>query len=334
MDRPIIYLDQNILGEPLEALIASNQYAYWKDTFYIGYSDETLVEIARAEMGADRFLSNLEKLQTVHIHPNMEGFEIKEGYLLKLTPPRLRFRELSLTGRLMDETTVLNVAHKLYGGQPDKTYPELLGEQIDAMGINWNMDLEALDLSAAQQSAFGDLLREILRLIRSGTAEAAQSMQEQTSAYGSGNPLADFRKEVVPNLEAINDIEGDNIVRRIAEELQKSNAFYSKKGVEEIFNLNGKNSVTGRPLDIVEKARNIMLMLNWFGYKADKRLKREDKFKSSSSDLVHAGYGSLCHAIVTRDKGFKARLQATYQFLELRTSVLSVDLENGLKFVD
>ena len=72
LPRPLIYVDQNILGAPLEALIQSEAFAAWRDTVVLVYSNETMNEIMRSEGLAPEFLGNLSKFVTARVFDELD----------------------------------------------------------------------------------------------------------------------------------------------------------------------------------------------------------------------------------------------------------------------
>ena len=129
-DKPLLYLDQNLLGSPLEALIADTEkLSQWRNNLYISFSDETLKEIIRSGGLADRFLNNLCKFETVHLRHELDENRKLTGRIIgRLVSPRERYTELLENPISFDETRLM---HKFYGGQKDKTLSEVMNEQTE-----------------------------------------------------------------------------------------------------------------------------------------------------------------------------------------------------------
>jgi hypothetical protein len=65
----------------------------------------------------------------------------------------------------------------------------------------------------------------------------------------------------------------------------------------------------------------VLKYLEEIGYRADKF----ENFRSRMHDVTHAIYGAGADYLVTGDKRFRARVIATYEFLELPTKVVSIE---------
>ena len=154
IQKPLIYLDQNTLGDPLEALIGSSRYSAWRDNVVIVFSDETLTEILRYGDANGRFLKNLEAFETARIFQEISRFRPTGEHILKFKRPSVRYCEMIEEGLPASPDLLgLGVLHKLFGGEPDRSYDDISAAQVDAMRSTWRNEVKGLELPADLRNA-------------------------------------------------------------------------------------------------------------------------------------------------------------------------------------
>lgn len=326
IQKPLIYLDQNILGEPLEALIGSSRYSAWRDNVVIVFSDETLTEILRYGDGNGRFLKNLEAFETAHIFQEMRRFRPTGEHILKFERPTARYREMIEEGPPASPDLLgLGVLHKLFGGETDRSYYDISAAQVDAMRSAWRNEVKGLDLPADLRNALEAFHDQTVSLVSAALSDTASKLAQQLEPGGAQTTSVSFRRDAKIDVEAINAIEGNGSILKIWETIQAANPSLHSMSFDAFCHVEGVSPYTGIAYSIPDKVRSMMLILNLIGYKSDKKLSRADKFLSSHTDLAHAAYGSLCDAIISNDVKFRNRLASVFDYLDVPTQILTSD---------
>jgi hypothetical protein len=330
LGRPIVYLDQNLLGEPLEKLINSERYVSWKKNVIIAYSDDTIAEILRAKGLATRFLNNLEQFDTVRIYHELENFRQTGRHIARFERPRDRLNEIVSDG-LLASTELLGVGilHKMFGGQGHLSLAEIVDEQVKSLKESWLSNIDEIGLAPSEVEALTNLFLGLLKSGLSDFAEQTRVLGDALNPDGTETSVLDFRRELNLDPVSLNAIDGKDAVEKIWRLVKSSSDSYKNKSIEEFFSIQGDNPYTGAPYTTQEKVRSVMLILNVIGFHSDKKLRKTERFTASMSDLGHSVWGSLCTAIATKDTGFRQRLQAAYAFLEIPTLIYDVDTSEG-----
>jgi len=333
LPRPLIYVDQNILGAPLEALIQSEAFAAWRDTVVLVYSNETMNEIVRSEGLAPEFLGNLSKFVTARVFDELDDRLRPTGrFKIRVESPQQRYR-VTLEEQLLASPDLqgLGVLHKLFGGEADRSYADISAAQVGEMQRAWKSELDQIDLPAAFRELLDQLHDSIISVASGALSSTAKTLAKNLQPNGRQVTSVDFRRDLGLDMETLNSIKGDKVIERIWALIQSTNDTVRGWSFEAFCNVEGESPFTGKPYTIPDKVRSMMLILNLIGYQSDKKLSRSDKFISSQSDLGHAAYGSLCDAIVSNDIRFRKRLSAVYAYLYVPTRIFSVDVSNGFR---
>ncbi|PKP80496.1 MAG: hypothetical protein CVT79_14510 [Alphaproteobacteria bacterium HGW-Alphaproteobacteria-18] len=326
MNRPVVYFDQNMLIEPIEALLTSKNFEAWKRDVIIAYSDETITEVIRSAGLEDRILDNLDKFDTIRLFRELINFKQTNRFLCQSQKPRQRFDELKNNPWFMSfELNGLAHLHKIFGGDKDRSHNDISSEQLTKLKNVLSTELKNLGMTEEGIDPILGLLPQ-------------QAVHIDESLFGpkesNSTPALEFKKILSVDAQKLNAITDNDIIEQVWELIRNSskNSIYSE--IHDLFPKSGKNPITGDPFTIPEIANNLMLTLNMIGYYPDRKLHKPQQFTASASDLGHAAWGTLCSAVVTRDGRFRQRLKATYQYLKLETCIFDIDLSNGFELVD
>lgn len=332
---PTLYLDQNILGLPLEALISSSRYEVIRDQVAIAYSDETLSEIHRSSGMAESFLSNLDKFKTLRLYPEMNNFSLTGRYIGRFENPRDRLH-LMVSENLFasPELTGIKSLQKIYGGSIDLGQVDIVNAQFAALLKSVNADLNNISLDPEVRKLISNFISGQLNLANSVARQNAFAIQEYFNSSVADDPVTDFRKHLNLNPSKLNSIVGDDVLERIWELVRKASPECEELGMQQFFCITGNCRLSGKPLTQPEKVRNIVSTLNLLGYYSDNNLDKDKKLFASVSDLGHAGWGSLCTAIATNDRRFQKRILAAHRYLNLNTVVYGVDLTSDFELIE
>ena len=326
-NKPLVYLDQNILGEPLEAIISADNDKRFRDRIILVYSDDTMAEILRSEGLAARFIDNLEMFQTVRALAELENFKPTGRYLFRVERPRNRIREIIEDGLLAGfDLQGLGILHKFFGGQGEKNFSDIADAQLSAMKENWKLNVEQLGFDQNYQRSLDTIHEALAKMVSSALNHAADQLNAELGSRE--NSVMDFRRELNIDQQELNSITGKNAIKQIWALLQTSYPQAASMELEDYFGISNTNPLTKKPYTVHEKVRSMMLILNLMGYHSDKRLKNIGKFTASMSDLSHAAWGSQCTDIVSKDARFRKRLRAVYDYLNVPTYIHNLD-NNG-----
>lgn len=310
-------------------MINSDKFELWQKHVIIAYSDETIREIGRAEYLAERFLNNMEKFKTVRIYQKFNNFIPTGIHVCKFEKPRQRFDEMRKENLFASfEIQGLGILHKVFGGQKDKSIEDITKAQKTDLKKSLEEDLLRAGIIPEDVISITQCLDGFFDRHKPITSAMVRNLEQALASKGQNTPLLDIRNALQIDSEALNAIEGQNILERIWELIIGSTASLRDVDMGAFFGFEGNNPITNKPLTTPDKVGNIMLILNMLGYAADKKLHETKKFVSSTSDNIHAQYGCLCTAIVSNDRRFQKRLYAAFQYLNIDSAIYSVDHSN------
>ena len=108
--------------------------------------------------------------------------------------------------------------------------------------------------------------------------------------------------------------------------LQQNNAELVNFELDDFFQLKkGLNSES--EFYIFQKVNQIYIMLNLIGYYQDEGIhKKEKRFIASFSDMSHASYACFCEYLFTRDKNFSIKVRVAYEYLNVATKVVNIEV--------
>jgi hypothetical protein len=121
----------------------------------------------------------------------------------------------------------------------------------------------------------------------------------------------------------LNQIKGPSIVQKVCDRL-RSQGHYVDSSDEELMAVDKNYIRPGQPLHIHEKIVAILSQLNSFGFRKDEKLKKFNKVRAHSFDFSHATIAGTVEYFCCDDAAFSDRLKATFEYLNIRTKVVSL----------
>lgn len=266
----------------------------------------------------------------------------------------LKHVKLDFFSRINDllHASTVDMTHHYHGGQPDLTPKEQASKKFgDFLDLTAKLEneiettlgelkendlyeLEAANCMNVEQLKksisrhFADLQFEFLRVI----TESSKSFDEKPSGQFS-NQVGEFRKQIDFTRLQLSQIQPPNIVESIAKRMHENN-IYSDQTCEDIFGISRNFRHPDKPLLLWEKVYMVYMVymqLNSIGYNKDENLKEESKVSAHLYDAQHLLPASVCSVLCTRDKKFRMKAIATYEYLAINTEVLSLsDLLEGV----
>ncbi len=148
----------------------------------------------------------------------------------------------------------------------------------------------------------------------------SQKMGELFDKETSENNYITWEKAIGVGPKELKNIEPPGVVEKVWEQISKD--FPEEVTFEKMFGLAPKFERDIAPNNNVDKCNAIYHALNFFGYYRDTGMKKLRRVHASSCDMTHAGYASLCDALLSGDKDFCVKAEAVYEFLKIRTKVI------------
>ena len=346
-DKPLAYLDQNILDlftEPQCLLKKDSElFNFLKNEVQAVYSPTTLEEIYRSVINGKSsvyglaFLDVLKELNAHFITLITENGEVSNTIFRSWEEPLIHFNQFVENNYLNKFVHPLrNNLFAIFGGIKD--FNKLENEQID----NLNNLLIFLESSLKFLESCEDKDEYILSEIEKYKVEIPK-LRMQQKEYESFVQLSvqhledankeqaahkKFRDSLKVDLNHLRKIEFPNVLVQIWKMLQQNNAELVNFELDDFFQLKkGFNSES--EFYIFQKVNQIYTMLNLIGYHQDEGIhKKEKRFIASFSDMSHASYACFCEYLFTRDKNFSIKVRVAYEYLNVATHVVNIEVNS------
>lgn len=348
MDKPSVYLDQNILDCLLKE--ASDQLMdYLSQNWIICYSPTTLSEIHKAGSNSNNsrylhdFLDLLDKLSAKFLTNTLELDGTRQHFMrwnvnsyeayIKYIEDILPFENMLInTLKIgMVNYSQIDTPSKQVEGQINELF--LLLKYIGNCQDILRMGLEKEIYSKHEKALFGKFvsdsekhLEELLKqvpVVKSGLERFYQELYLMGAEKGISQQL---RKECQINHDNLNKIEGKNTFERIIDYIQS------------LSDINGDllqvflNNINDESRQIFERIMLAYDFLNLIGYKVDKSLHKENKFLSAQKDSEHVGFASLCDWFISNDQRLIHKTKVIYEYFGINTNIFSLGDLNDHSF--
>ena len=125
----------------------------------------------------------------------------------------------------------------------------------------------------------------------------------------------------------LNNLEPPQILNKIWHKFKSVHPFDKVCGdIDDFFRLKTNPIYPERPYFKHEKVHSVYNMLNSLGYYPDSKVHKERRFVAAMSDNSHASMASFCNVLLSRDENFVKKVTAAYEYLELPTIVIHVNV--------
>lgn len=291
------------------------------------YSDENLAEIYRSKGFENRFLDVLQHIDAYHLIPIVDS---SSRYTGQINIERLNsFKAFHSYAENLESQPKGNfgldeLLQKMYGGQQQKSYPEIVSVTNSALMEAISDLLQQINELKESGVMTDRPYEELIGRIHDGGLSIFTELGSKLEAFShfSVNAL-DSKFSVGP--KHLNNIKGPNVVHKIWDSLPSS----LKDCMPDIETFLGiKESgpgPLGPALTVVEKVNRIYHQLNFLGYHRDSGMAKERRYTASISDMTHAGLASYCDILICRDKDLVMKTSATYEFLEVKTIIKLIE---------
>lgn len=304
MQRPRIYLDQNILGYVRDGQInlAAVENVKWV------YSNEHFNEIAR---GGDRsLLVVLENLRACQIELLLdEQFRITDQWTLHAyETPSARYdrHQITISEVPFDTSLFTDLSVRLFGGnnyEDVTTLPERLDVQLSHLLGQIGIDAAAPLLAMKER--------------------ADQALQFFVTELKETRPIETIRKALVGAKNGPVTAT-ENPIQEIADLIK---ARFPELDINQFLGLDPPDKQGYEKWPLYLGIIGCFTFLNMLGYKPDRGIRNAENFPNIMSDAAHIGHAAFCHAVMSEDKRFCAKAGAIYTYLNINTRVFQLQFQ-------
>jgi len=298
MSKPLVYLDQNIIGLQLSGGLRLEK----RDDLVWVYSTEHLSEISRSS-NADQYLAALEHIGAkflrlvLAVDWKITGTaELVEGSPEQHYSDYMRTKiEVPVDETLFDPL----VAWVNGGGDEDllKQFPEKLTAQISTL-----IDTSAYDGLREQVSSLDPLL-----------GRAVQQMIQ------NGSSITETRKALGVAKGRIGGIDGEDPIAEIWNIIGPSCGSLTR---DQFFGFDPAEKQGYEAWPLYLGIVGCCGVLDILGFQSEKKCRRIEKIPNVRSDSSHIAMGAFCSMLLTEDKRLAKRAYAIYRHKNISTRVL------------
>jgi hypothetical protein len=299
MSKPLVYLDQNIIG-----LIANKEINIKpSDDFIFTYSKEHFREIHRSK-SPELYLNALHQIDAKLLDLELDqNWKITGKALLKEsgTPTELysEFLDTISDVDLSEDIFDSFLAWVNGGGNKEslECLPDLLSEQI--FEITKDLTNSHVELTDKLLNITQDFKGVINNLIE------------------NGNDIIKTRSALGNDKGAVGSVLGENIIEKIWSIVQPTSGGLT---CDEFFGFNPKDK---QGYDIWPMYLGIVgscAVMDIIGFQTEKKCRNIDKLPNVRSNSGHIGMGAFCSLVILKDKRLVKRANAIYKYKGINSS--------------
>jgi hypothetical protein len=299
MSKPLVYLDQNIIG-----LIANKEINIQQsDDFIFTYSQEHFREIRRSNT-PQLYLNALHQIDAKLLDLELdEDWKITGKAQIKEsgTPSELYSEYIEAISNVDFSEEIFDSFLAWVNGGGDKesleSLPDLLSEQIFEITKDLTKCTKELnDRLANIDPEFKSVIDNLIE---------------------NGNDIIKTRSALGNDKGMVGSVLGENIIDKIWSIIQPSSGELT---CDEFF---GFNPIDKQGYDIWPMYLGIVgacAVMDIIGYQAEKKCRKIEKLPNVRSDSGHIGMGAFCSLVISKDKRLVKRANAIYKYKGIRTS--------------
>lgn len=303
MSKPLIYIDQNIVGMQLSGLIDLKSHS----DFYWVYSSEHFSEIRRSS-NFTQYLSVLEKIGAKFLRLELDSnWKITgNAQLIEDGTPTQHYADYidSINEVDFDETLFDPFQAWVNGGGDEQRLaqlPKKLEEQLSSLISDFSLDNSLLNERSCINSEFNDCVEKIIK---------------------QGNNIQDIRRAFGDGKGGIGGIKGKNQIEQIWGVIGSvcggvtCDQFFAFDPID-------KQGYTSWPiyLGIV----GCCAILDIVGFQSEQKCRKLEKIPNIRSDSHHIAMGAFCSSILSNDRKLVKRAKAIYEYKNINTSAILVE---------
>lgn len=302
MNKPLIYIDQNILGLQVDGVLdlAKNNQAQWV------YSKEHFAEIRRSDQ-PDKYLEVLKNINAKMLELELVNWKISgTAKLNEDGSPEEKYAEyLEATGQVEINNDWFDSFQVWVNGGGDKQILRAIPEQV-----------------TSQIQSLNELLPTELRVQQNEYSNSTfHIMIDELAA--NGNDINKTREMLGGGKGRFGSIDGENKLHQIWEIIKPTCGSITS---DQFFGFDPpiKHGYDSVPLFL--GIVGCCSVLDIIGFQAEKKIRRLEKIKNVRSDATHIGMGAFCAAIMTTDKRLAKRAKAIYAYKNIATMSLILEV--------
>ncbi|WP_371192962.1 hypothetical protein [Glaciecola sp. SC05] len=305
MSRPLIYIDQNIIGLQLNGIIELGK----RDDVVWVYSKEHFSEIKRANE-PEKYLDVLDAIDAklLDLILDENGKITSEAALNEAGSPHQHYYNyIAVTEDVSFDDTIFDPLQVWINGGACKGLLMELPDKFEREILNLTIGLP-MDNT------------EMLDKAQSLKPELASMVDEMVS---NGNDTEKTRAAMGGEKGAFGSLVGENQILRIWEKIS-STMRGTDISCDQFF---GFNPVDKQGYDVWPTYLGIIgcnAVLDLLGFQAEKKCRDLNKIQNVRSDAVHIAMGAYCSAILSNDGRLINRARAIYEYKNIDTTPVSV----------
>ena len=304
MSMPLVYIDQNVLGLQLNGKV---NFSKMNGMRFV-YSKEHLAEISRSQI-PEKYLKTLRDIGATLLELQMGNFKLTGSANLveEDTPEEHYSRYLENIGEVPFDEEIFDPLQVWING----------GGSVDllrSLPSRYEAELKKLN----------EYLPEELRVGHENIHDIMLEMVEQTVSHG--NDLEKMRTAIGGGKGRFGSIIGDNQLLQIWELIRPSCGDITS---DQFFGFEPIAGITNKPIPTYLGIIGCCAVLDFLGFKAEKKCRQLENLANVRSDAAHIGMAAYCQALVSADRRLTERAKAIYQYKRIGTVPLMLEVLEG-----
>jgi hypothetical protein len=305
MSKPLIYVDQNVLGLQLAGAI---NLARLTDVQWV-YSTEHFAEIRRST-SPEKYLQALKDINAKRLELKLENWKITgEARLIDVINPNDHYAGyLEALGDVdFDEGLYDPLLVWINGGGNQellKSVPQRFSAQLQALNSQLPAEFPPLQ-SEVSGSRFGEMLEQMI--------VQGNDILKTRAAFGGENGR-------------FGSIVGQNQLQQIWEIVRPACTNVTS---DQFFGFEPPSKLENNSLPLFLGIGCCCAILDIIGFQAEKKTRDIEKLPNVRSDAGHIGMGAYCTALLTADRRLAKRAKAIYEYKNIGTVALIMEVSGS-----
>lgn len=336
--KPTAYLDHNIL----DLLVKTPSLKFkteLKEKFQIIYSDDNLKEVKRTGENGFQYLQVLEELDAMYLKLILTPeFSVTGDAVITKLSPFIAFENYCESIEPIYENIEKSMSQsllKFYGGRSDADFDDINNDQIEAFD-NLMSHLQDLgnDVSESEDgfqeisAQISEYTKDMKRKYNIALAQSAKELRKHVDDEHNYSGVKTYRDYTGVGPVQLNNIEPPNVAQKIWEAHSELDGYREHNfSIEQFYGIS-LSPLYNREMFFFEKVTSIYNVLNVVGFHPDSKMKKEKRFTAAMSDAGHASMGSFADYVFSLDVAFVKKTSACYEFLNTKTQVVQVTVND------
>lgn len=306
MNRPLVYIDQNVVGLHLEGKIRLSK----RPALYWVYSKEHFAKIKRSS-NSEQYLSVLDEIDAKLLDLELDAHWKITGTakLIEHGNPTQHYESyMEAIGEVDSCENLFDPFLAWVNGGSDegsfKELPDRLAERVLSLTEELPLD--------------GQFVLRILNTLKPEFTDMIERMVE------NGNDITKTRKAFGDGKGAVGAIRGKNQLQQIWDIIVPSIPGIS---CDQFFGFDPVDKQGYETWPVYLGIVGCCAVLDIVGFQAEKKCRKLDKIPNIHSDSSHIAMGAFCSAILSEDKKLVRRARAIYEYKGIGTVPLLIEIK-------